>query len=68
MSFDLEINRGRFLNARLGVNGIQNAARSLGISARAAGLCILSLQNLIGFLNNAPRALACPVAALFAPF
>src|SRR5271168_1360860 len=39
MSFDFAINRGRFLNARLGVNGSQNAARSLG-TARAAAVDI----------------------------
>src|SRR3974390_2066728 len=35
MSFDFAMSRGRFLNARFGVNGSQNAARSFGTSARA---------------------------------
>jgi len=34
MSFERAISRGRCLNARFEVNGIQKAARSLGISAR----------------------------------
>jgi len=37
MSFDFEISRGRFLNARFGVKGSQNASRSLG-TARAAAV------------------------------
>src|SRR5208337_783788 len=38
MSLERAMSRGRFLKARFGVNGSQNAARSLGTSARTAGL------------------------------
>src|SRR5271157_3413642 len=38
MSFEREMRRGRFLKARFGVKGSQKAARSLGTSARTAGL------------------------------
>ena len=49
-----EISRGRFLNARLGVNGSQNAARSLGIRrARRRWTSVFS-SGVIDFLNNAP--------------
>jgi hypothetical protein len=63
-----EISRGRFLNARFGVNGIQNAARSLGTSARGAAADMACLPVLIDFLNNARAQGYCPVVALFAPF
>src|ERR1700677_2280847 len=54
MSFDLEIIRGRFLNARLGVNGSQNAARSLG-TARAAAVDIGLLLRRDRFSEQCPR-------------
>ena len=47
MSLDLEISRGRFLNARLGVKGNQNAVRSFGTSARVAALSV-SMSELLG--------------------
>jgi hypothetical protein len=56
------------LNARFGVNGIQNAARSLGTSARGAAADMACLPVLIDFLNNARAQGYCPVVALFAPF
>jgi hypothetical protein len=37
MSLAREMSRGLFLKARLGVNGSQNALKSLGTSARWAG-------------------------------
>jgi hypothetical protein len=67
MSFDLEISRGRFLNARFGVNGSQNAERSLGTSARSA-VNMERLRRMIDFLNNAPLRFVCPVDAVLALF
>src|ERR1700677_4763736 len=55
MSFDFAIIRGRFLNARLGVNGSQNAARSLG-TARAAAVDIGLLLRRDRFSEQCPRA------------
>src|SRR5271156_1413892 len=46
MSLEREMSRGFFLNARLGVNGSQNASRSLGTSAArgvASGLAAVTV-------------------------
>jgi hypothetical protein len=51
----------------LEVNGIQKAARSLGISARKAA-ADMQVSSVIGILNNAAGADRCPVAALFVAF
>src|SRR5271165_3000577 len=45
MSLEREMRRGRFLKARLGVNGSQNASRSLGTSARAGASAVASVIN-----------------------
>ena len=43
MSLARETSRGLFLKARLGVNGSQNALRSLGTSVRWAGLTAVAV-------------------------
>src|ERR1700678_3786353 len=53
MSRDFEIIRGRFLNRRLGVNGSQNAAKSLG-TARAAAVDIGFLLKRDRFSEQCP--------------
>jgi hypothetical protein len=55
------------LTARFEVNGIQKAARSLGISARRAA-ADMRVSSVISILNNAASAHRCPVAALFVAF
>src|ERR1700722_13824263 len=53
MSFDFAIIRGRFLNARLGVNGNQNAAKSLGTARAAADIGLLLRRD--RFSEQCPR-------------
>src|SRR5271166_6063998 len=76
MSLERETSRGRFLKARLGVNGIQKAARSLGTSARTTGLglatVVMGARSLEGCFgrrlvaaDDASRSRSCPVGARF---
>src|SRR5579863_7929137 len=68
MSLAREMSRGFFLKARLGVNGSQKALKSLGISARGAGLTAAGLfigrlsfgRGLMG-PDNGGGAPVCPV-------
>src|SRR5580658_769644 len=71
MSLAREMRRGRFLKARLGVNGSQKAARSLGTSARGATVGLATAATVImrtpwGEMivpNDASRVILCPGAA-----
>ena len=67
MSLAREMSRGFFLKARLGVNGIQNALKSLGTSARWAGLTAAAVfigsvsSSAIIAADNGGGAPVCPV-------
>src|SRR5271168_1219932 len=73
MSLEREMSRGFFLNARLGVNGSQNASRSLGTSAArgvASGLAAVTVvicrtspwEGLVG-ADDGSGVFFCPVGA-----
>ena len=62
MSLAREMSRGFFLKARLGVNGSQNALKSLGTSARWAGLTAVAVV-----IGTAPRVQYLPWTMAAAP-
>ena len=68
MSLAREMSRGLFLKARLGVNGSQNALKSLGTSARGRGLDGGGGGHRVGLLKRDLLARTMAAAPLFVQF